>query len=106
VRWESICGFKRRAPVAAKIVDHGDDGAVVEDGGKRSFVAGLYPPGYRLPDALDPVLVEKEKPLAKSAIALLFTVDFPDLLKAMKSWPGPSLYDVRIRNRWSRLLVR
>ena len=54
VPWHGVKGFKRRVPQALRIVDHGDDGAVVEEDGVRKFIAGLYPPGYKLPDGPDP----------------------------------------------------
>jgi len=42
VRWEHILGHRERAAYNARIVDQGEDGAIVEDeSGEKAFVAGL-----------------------------------------------------------------
>lgn len=51
VYWSDVLGHRRRGNVEFKIVDRGDDGAIVTDGtGRHRFVAGNLPEPDTRPD--------------------------------------------------------
>lgn len=50
VRWQHVLGHRERMSYPARIVDHGEDGAVVEeDDGTQTFIEGLAPPEPEAP---------------------------------------------------------
>lgn len=80
VRWEHVAGFKRRAPTAVNVVEHGEDGAIVEDAsGRKTYVHGYKNEGIDM----------DEGHMSKSRI-LLFG-DSDEFAKAIANRPGLAL---------------
>lgn len=53
VKWEQLLGHRKRFRPQTNVIDHGEDGAIVEDeNGKRVFVAGLVPADEEMAKAL------------------------------------------------------
>lgn len=100
VRWEDYLGHKSRANISAAVVDHGDDGILVEHEGRRRFISdkeegdaageGKKPAGDRTSDGQG---YNVASPLAKSLmpVVLFFSETGEPLEKAIKGAPGLTL---------------
>jgi len=72
VKWEHILGHKERLGFGARVIDQGDDGAIVEDdNGQRHYMAGL---GFEEPEP-EPEPTGWEMALNKAMV--LFFKGFP-----------------------------
>lgn len=61
VKWDKVLGHKQRIPMRFKVVEHGEDGMLVEDGqGKRRFMR--VPPEARETDQLAKALSASQQP--------------------------------------------
>ena len=65
VRWVDVLGYKKRSVPAMRVVDHGDDGAILEDErGKRIYAHGWEEPDQRQPGANNTQVPMAERPRA------------------------------------------
>lgn len=95
VKWGEVLGYKKRAAPGMKVVDAGEDGAILEDeGGRRVFAHG-----WEEPDQGDNLVDMDEKPrepgpMKKSILTILLFGSGEVMAKALKNAPGLSLQSV------------
>jgi hypothetical protein len=117
VMWNEMLGYKKRSAPAMRVVDRGEDGAILEDTkGRRVYAHGWEEPTAKdpgenntpVPMTARPRIADEEEMHKASPTVILFGGDAEVFAKAIKNAPGLALRDVtdkkgRQTKRWTKV---